>query len=52
MEYLYDMGFLINRSMHRVLKNELYIYNPEVRQLTIDELLGESMTEEEAANCQ
>jgi len=38
MEYLYDMGFLINRSMHRVLKNEGYLYDQDARQYTPEEL--------------
>lgn len=38
MEYLYDMGYLINRSMYRMLKNEGYLYDNNARQYTETEL--------------
>lgn len=38
MEYLYDMGYLINRSMYRVLKNESYLYDDNAKQYTEEEL--------------
>lgn len=46
-EYLYDMGYLINRSMYRVLKNEGYLYDQGARQYTAEELTDLSLMSEE-----
>lgn len=47
MEYLYDMGYLINRSMYRVLKNEKYLYEQSTRKFTEEELKNVSLMAEE-----
>lgn len=47
MEYLYDMGYLINRSMYRVLKNESYLYDQNARQFTEEELKDAALMAEE-----
>ena len=47
MEYLYDMGYLINRSMYRVLKNEGYLYDDSKRQFTEAELQDAELMAEE-----